>query len=312
MERKLFNRIGLLVSIGLIVLFVVCSFSFFEHEIILNNNPIALFHEQFLWFMPTLLLLVTFIVPISTKRVNVLIIGALINTIIYFFVVGTYDATLKRSGINIHHPVAIIGYVLLALLLASVIVDSVMKIIYENKLPNKWNFFSNIVVGGVVLLSMILIMIGWLIRLIGYGLFTFGILASLGLCLFIGFNCYIFVNLKFDYVDLLNMFKKEEQKDVEELKQAAAIESSHSNSNNVAVAADLNPELNEARQEYLRMMAEGLEELNKQKSSTSSEEVKKSQAKKSSSKKAKASLEEKDAKTTTTKKTRKSTKKESK
>ena len=81
MERKLFNRIGLLVSIGLIVLFVVCSFSFFEHEIILNNNPIALFHEQFLWFMPTLLLLVTFIVPISTKRVNVLIIGALINII---------------------------------------------------------------------------------------------------------------------------------------------------------------------------------------------------------------------------------------
>ncbi|MGM9858845.1 MAG: hypothetical protein ACI311_06335 [Bacilli bacterium] len=311
MERKLFNRIGLLVSIGLIVLFVVCSFSFFEHDIILNNNPIALFHEQFLWFMPTLLMLITFIVPISTKRVNILILGALINTIIYFFVVGTYDATLKRSGINVHHPVAIIGYVLLALLLASAIVDSVMKILYENKLPKNWNFFSNIVVGGVVLLSIILIMIGWLIRLSGYGLTAFGILASLGLCLFIGFNCYIFVNLKFDYIDFLNMFKKEEQKDVEELKQAAAVESSHSNRDNVVVAAELNPELNEARQEYLKMMAEGLEELNKQKSSTSSTEPKKSQTKKSSSKKVKVNLEEKEPNSTTTKKTRKSTKKES-
>ena len=39
MERKLFSRISLLISICVIALFVACSFSFFEKDIILNNNP---------------------------------------------------------------------------------------------------------------------------------------------------------------------------------------------------------------------------------------------------------------------------------
>ena len=200
MERKLFSRISLLISICVIALFVACSFSFFEKDIILNNNPIALFHEQFLWFIPTLLILVTFIVPLTIKKTNYLILGGLINLIIYFFVIGTYNATLNRSEINIHHPAAIIGYVLLSLLLASVIVDSVMKILYANKLPKKWNFFSNIVMGGVILLSFILIVIGWAIRLNEYSLTSFAIFGALGLSLFIGFICFILILLSGRYL----------------------------------------------------------------------------------------------------------------
>ena len=312
MERKLFSRISLLMSICVIALFVACSFSFFEKDIILNNNPIALFHEQFLWFIPTLLILVTFIVPLTIKKTNYLILGGLINLIIYFFVIGTYNATLNRSEINIHHPAAIIGYVLLSLLLASVIVDSVMKILYANKLPKKWNFFSNIVMGGVILLSFILIIIGWAIRLNEYSLTSFAVFGALGLSLFIGFICFILINLTFDHVDFLNTFRKEKQQDVEELKQAAIVESSHSNTNNVAIDAELNPELNEARQEYLRMMAEGLEELNKKdsKKETTSKPAKTSTSKKSSSKINDGVVEEK-TKSSSTKTSRKSSKKES-
>ena len=127
-----------------------------------------------------------------------------------------------------------------------------------------------------------------------------------------GFICFILINLTFDHVDFLNTFRKEKQQDVEELKQAAIVESSHSNTNNVAIDAELNPELNEARQEYLRMMAEGLEELNKKdsKKETPSKPAKTSRSKKSSSKINDGVVEEK-TKSSSTKSSRKSSKKES-
>ena len=271
MKAKYFKIITISFSIGLMFMYILSSLLFFKDEVIFNSDSISLFNQQVYWFVPTIIMLIFFMVPVTSCHTNTLLIGNVIYSIGYFVVLGCFNKTALNAGLSLHNVLSIFGYVLLALMLVSSIVDVIMRVLYKNKLSHNWPQYSNLVILGATILSFILISIGWVIATKNFNLLLFSIIGSLTLCLNIYFLSFVFVNNKFDVNEFVGNLSKKPEENFDEITRQALQEASHNTQELVGGGEEieLNQSLNKEREEYLKMMQEGLSSLNDKKTKKS-------------------------------------------